>query len=407
MIIKTEFFISFILFIVIIILVGIFLNYRYPTTSPFKSAYYFLLRLKNPHDKMKKETMGFLTYWRSEDADIKNIQHNLLSEIIYFSLSVDKNGRIIRVINNETDPGWLNWKNQKIRDLVAKTQIMGGKFVVSIAMQKNNVIESFLKNSQAQKNLMNEVEQEIKKNRLDGINLDFEYSGSPEAKLRNQFTTFASDFTSKLRSVFPKIEITIDVYPLSIRKQRLVDIPKVEPYFDKFIIMAYDFYASYSDTTGPIAPISGYAQKKYIFDIETTYQDFVKYINVNKLVLGIPFYGYDWPVEKADEFMSKTLEQNDQNGYVEVLSYSRMRKDPKFNVPDHCKWDLLAQAPWCWYIDEKTNTARQAWFENTKSIESKFNYVNNKKFAGIAIWTLGYDRDYKDLWDIISSKFTQ
>ena len=73
--------------------------------------------------------------------------------------------------------------------------------------------------------------------------------------------------------------------------------------------------------------------------------------------MGIPYYGYDWPVEKADEFMSNTLDQNDQNGYVEVLSYSRMRKDPLFNSPDNCTWDELAQAPWCWHIDEKTNIA--------------------------------------------------
>lgn len=407
MAIINKIIISFILFLLIIIFIGVYLSYSYPTTSPLKSAYYFFLRLRNPHDKMKKETMGFLTYWRSEDADIKNIQHNLLSEIIYFNLSVDKDGHIVRVVNNETDPGWLLWKDQKIRDLIAKTQIMGGKFSLSLAMLRNNIIEPFLENPQAQQNLINEIGEEIKKNKLDAINLDFEYTGSPEAKLRDQFTAFAGDFTSKLRSAYPKIEITIDVYPLSIRKQRLIDIPKVEPFFDKFIIMTYDFYAMYSNTTGPIAPISGYAQKKYIFDIETTYEDFVKYVGLNKLILGIPYYGYDWPVETADKFMSRTLDQDDQNGYVEVLSYSRMRKEPRYNSPDNCKWDLLAQAPWCWYIDENTNIGRQAWFENTKSIEAKFNYVNNKNFSGLAIWALGYDRDYMDLWNMIKTKFTQ
>lgn len=355
---------------------------------------------------MKKETIGFLTYWRSEEYDIKNIQDNLLSEIIYFNLSVGKDGNIIRIVSNETDPGWLRWQSQKIRDLIAKTQIMGNKFTLSVSMLQNKTIESFLNNPQAQKNLLNETKQQIEKNKLDGINLDFEYAGSPSAELRYQFTTFAGNFSSSLKKEYPKIELSIDVFPLSIRKQRLVDIPKVKPYFDKFIIMAYDFYGTYSDTTGPIAPMSGFNQKKYIFDIENTYKDFSKYTSSNKLILGVPYYGYDWPVKNETEFMSKTLEQNDQNGYVEVLSYSRMRKDPKFNSTTNCKWDSLAQEPWCWYKDDKTNVARQAWFENNKSIEAKFNYVNAKKFAGIAIWTLGYDREFTDLWKMLQTKFT-
>ena len=124
------------------------------------------------------------------------------------------------------------------------------------------------------------------------------------------------------------------------------------------------------------------------------------------MILGIPYYGYDWPVEKGEEFMSKTLEQNDKNGYVEVLSYSRMKKDPKFNSKDQCMWDELAQEPWCWYFDKETQTARQAWFENDRSIEKKFSFVNEKNIGGIAIWLLGYDRDHQNLWSMIRSKFT-
>jgi GH18 family chitinase len=43
---------------------------------------------------------------------------------------------------------------------------------------------------------------------------------------------------------------------------------------------------------------------------------------------------------------------------------------------------------------------------DNKSIEVKFNFAKSNDLGGIAIWTLGYDKDYSDLWDLIKSKFT-
>lgn len=405
-VLKNKIFITLIVILIIISCIFEFLYYKYPTTSPFNSVYYYFLTITNPHVKMGKESIGFLTYWRSEDSDLKQIQSNLLSEIIYFSLSIDKDGNIIKVVNNETDPGWLKWQNSKIKDLIAKTQIMGGRFSLSVSMLKNSTLESFLNNKRAQDNLILEIKEQIAKNKLDGINLDFEYAGSPSADLKNKFTYFVKNFSANLKHEYPKIKLSIDVFPLAIRKERLIEIPKIKPYFDKIIIMGYDFYGTYSDVAGPIAPMRGYNEKKYIFDIENTYNDFSKYIKQDKLILGIPYYGYDWPVENETEFMSKTLEQNDENGYVETLSYSRMRKDKKFNSKINCKWDELAKEPWCWYLD-KNKIARQAWFENNKSIEIKFDFVNSKDLGGVALWTLGYDRDFIDLWDMLKIKYGQ
>lgn len=394
-------------FLILIIVSGLLLYLKYPTTSPFKSAFYLISHLLQPHKKLTQEAIGFLAYWRMDDEDIESIQFDTLSQIIYFSLSVGKDGHFIKVVNNQTDPGWLRWRGPKVRNLIARTQIMAGKFILSVAMQKNKTIESFLNNTTAQQNLIEDLKIEIRDAKIDGVNVDFEYAGDVDPKYRQKFTDFTNKLTSSLRREFPEIELSLDVFPLAVRKQRLVDVPKVSSYFDKVLIMAYDFYAAYSQTSGPIAPLSGYPQKKFLFDIQTAYEDFKKFVDSKKLILGIPYYGYDWPVENKTEYMSKTLEQNDQNGYVEVLSYSRMRKDPKFNSKTQCKWDSLAQEPWCWYVDDKTNAARQAWFENNQSIEAKFNFVKTKNLGGFAIWLLGYDRDYQDLWNMIDTKFTQ
>ena len=120
--------------------------------------------------------------------------------------------------------------------------------------------------------------------------------------------------------------------------------------------------------------------------------------------MGVPYYGWDWAVMDGRKIQSKTLPADDPNNYAAIISYGRMRenKDIKQN---QCQWDDYAKSRWCMYKDEK-NIDHQVWLEDNKSIEEKFNFVNKNKFHGIAIWTLGYDKQYPDLWNLIEKIFT-
>jgi spore germination protein YaaH len=381
-----------------------YLKRLYPTASPFKSLTYIVNAVKNPHAKMAKQTIGFFPYWRMDD--IKYIKFDLLSEIIFFSLTADENGNIIKIVGNETDPGWRWWKSETVKNLIAKTQISGGKFSLAIAMQKNDTLEVFLGSDVAQKNLILSVLEIVHESRLDGINLDFEYAGElSDESYRDKFTKFAVDFTSEFRKVSPETELSIDFYPFSVQKPRLFDIAKLSPLFDKVIVMSYDYYGVSSDVAGPVAPMGGYKEDKYYFDVSTTYSDYLTLVPKEKIIMGVPYYGWDYPVEVGDTPMSAVLSQSDENGYTSVMSYGRMRGNADIKA-ESCKWDDLAQMSWCFYQDLGTGKFHQIWIEDNKSIEVKFNFAKSNDLGGIAIWTLGYDKDYSDLWDLIKSKFT-
>jgi spore germination protein YaaH len=45
------------------------------------------------------------------------------------------------------------------------------------------------------------------------------------------------------------------------------------------------------------------------------------------------------------------------------------------------------------------------WYENNRSIAAKFAFARAHGFAGIAIWVLGYDSTYPDLWDLMRGSF--
>ena len=397
------------LLVITVVLTILYLYLKYPTTSPINSASYFINRLKQPHAHMQKDVVGFLPYWRLDDT--KYLRFDLVSEVFFFSLSVDENGQIIKIVDNETDPGWRWWSSPAIQNLIAKTQITGGKFGLTIAMQKNKTLESFLNNPSAQKTLTSNLIQIVESSKIDGLNLDFEYDGEPDDKYRSEFTNFAKELTSTFRTQSPKTELSIDFFPLSIEKPRLYDVASLAPLFDKVIVMSYDYYSGSSEVAGPVAPIFGYIaspsadQTSYFFDVNTTYNDYLKVVPKEKLIMGVPYYGWDYPVEDNTTILSKVLPQNDQNGYPEVISYGRARTNTNLKA-ENCQWDDTAKATWCAYTDSN-KIQREVWLEDNRSIEIKFDFAKTNNLGGIAIWTLGYDKDYPDLWNLIKNYFTK
>lgn len=381
-----------------------YLTLTYPTTPALDSTSYLITSFNRPHAKMSQEVIGFLPYWRMDD--IKYLQLDLISEVIYFSITAGSDGQFVKVVKNETDPGWRWWNNSDaIKDLIAKTQISGGKFSLTVAMQKNKDLESFLNNKEAQAILISNILSEVSTKHLDGINIDFEYDGTPEESLREKFVEFNQNLSAKFRKESPKTKLSIDMFPLSVRKPRLFDIVKLAPLFDRIIVMSYDFYASTSDIAGPVAPMNGFAEKKYLFDIATAFEDYLKLVPKEKLIMGVPYYGWDWPVEDGKTFMSQTLEGSDKNGFASIISYGRARTFEALKN-DQCQWDPEAKSRWCWYMDPETKVDHQVWLEDDQSIGAKYDFINAQDLAGAAIWTLGYDKQYPELWEMIRSKFT-
>lgn len=401
---RKKLFIAVVVTSVLIFISIFYLAKKYPTTSPLASAEYLTSDLTHQHRQLSKEVIGFLPYWRLDDT--KYLHFDLISEIFFFSLSADGTGNIIKVANGQIDPGWKWWQDSSIQNLIAKAQVNGDKFGLTISMQKNSTLESFLDNQAAQQILINNLIGEIRDKNLDAINLDFEYDGTPPDGYQGKFTDFATKFAHQFRAQSPGTELSIDFFPLSIRSPRLYDIPKLAPLFDKIIVMSYDYYSANSDLAGPAAPISGFAQGKYFFDVTTTYQDYLKVVPAAKIIMGVPYYGWDWPVRDGNTPLSRVLPQNDRDGYPAVLSYGRMRQDTDL-IPQNCSWDDLAKEEWCYYTDKTTNQDHQAWFENDKSIDIKYDFANSHNLSGVAIWTLGYDSSYPDLWNLLQSKFAK
>lgn len=371
-------------------------------TSPLKSAEYFAEHVIQPHSKLTKYVLGFLPYWELDQ--LQNIKPNDMSEINYFSFSVGSDGHIIKVVNNQTDPGWNGWEKQSTKDLLTKAQIMGAKVTVTIAAQDNSIIESILNSNTAQENLISDTITLIKKNNLNGVNVDFEYTGTPDDVYKQEFTYFSTKFSSQIKEQIPNATVSLSIMPLSGKETGLYDFPRLVPLYDHFIGMTYDYYGQNSSVAGPIAPLNGFKEGKYFYDVSTTYTDFLTYIPKTKTLMGIPFYGWEWAVENGSTIDSPTFPSNSPDSYAALISYARSREDNDLK-PSQCQWETYAEETWCWFTDKQSGIDHQAWIVDNRMIQTRLDYTNTQDFSGVAIWTLGLDKNYPDLWEEITKTF--
>lgn len=392
----------FLILIVLFLSAMVYFSQTYPVTPPLTAMEYFAEHLMQPHTQYKNYVIGFLPYWRL--SQLHAINPDTLSEINYFSLSVNPDGHIQTVTNGQTEPGWNGWIQQSTKNFLTKSQIMGTKVTVTISVQDNGRIQNILGNGTIQQNLITDILTQVKQRKLNGVNIDFEYSGVPGTALQQEFTYFSKNLQTALKQQNPATLVSVSVMPLSARDMDLYSFSQLKSIYDHFIVMSYDYYGQTAQIAGPVAPMNGFKQGVYFFDVATTYADFEKVLPENKIVMGIPTYGWEWAVQSGPTKNSTTYPPDSSSSYAAVISYARARNDSDL-LSHQCQWDTLSQETWCWFTDKQTGTDHQVWLVDNTMLTLRFTYAKQQNFAGIALWTLGLDQGYPDINTMLKTTF--
>lgn len=340
--------------------------------------------LVSHEQKVPKRIIGFLPYWQMGAIDRQKLI--VLDEAIYFGVTIDEEGSFVR--------------NQGLTRLASVPFAQFKQVSLAIALQDNEKIEIFLKNKNAQEQLYKNIEQLLTQYpKLSGINFDFEYSGIPGKDTVAQYAAFVQSFRQNLKKSRPESILSVDITADAMKKSRLYDVEKLADAADYIVLMGYDFFRPTSSVAGPVAPLTG--KELYEYDVTTAVFDFLTVVPKEKLILGVPYYGWDFPT--VDDVRGSFIEKRTDES-VALASYKRTRQliDGK-NVD--LRYDEESQTPWLVYHDPDTNGIRQVWFEDEKSLAKKYDLVNKEGLAGIAIWALGYDGLHPELWKLLEEKF--
>ncbi|EKD53038.1 MAG: glycosyl hydrolase-like protein [uncultured bacterium] len=351
-----------------------------------------------PALKSKRVVYGFFPYWNLKYADELNITS--LTHFAYFAVDLNPDGTINKANSKkEQEPGWNKLNSKSLGKLLYQSKLLGQKSVLTVTAMDPETISSLLENPQNSQAAIESIMSVYREKDFDDLNVDFEYVGEPNETTRNGYTDFVKNLKSACILENPDCHIDIDIFADSAEKYRLWDLPALNKVVDRFVIMAYDYYRKSSVQAGPVAPLTGKCKPGFLpagdcldQDIITHLSQFTKIIPSEKILLGIPFYGYEWQTASKD-YLAGTYPKTGA-----LATYARIQtlfSDPEISSLS-AKWSSTSLSPYLVY--EKNDQIFQVQFENAQSLEQKIKLVKSANLGGIAIWALGYETPYDDLW---------
>jgi spore germination protein YaaH len=364
----------------------------------------FLNPLVNPnaleplnHGKKGYEVFGFAPYWTFNKLD--NVDFNTLTTFAYFGIPVESTGDL-----DQTDTGYATFQSQHATEIFKKAHRYGTRVVLTITQMDNPTILAFLDNPAAQQNAINQTVQLVHDRGIDGVNVDFEYQGDPGYAYRDQFSTFIKDLTIAMHKKVPSSKVSVSVYATAAKDPKLDDIPTLAKNADDIFMMAYDFATAGSDTAMPTDPLYGYKQGKYWYDVSTAVEDFLKIMPAKKLILGVPYYGYNYPVY-SPQVNATTLPYWSASPLTQTYEIAENSVTEASNTKVISGWDDVGKVSYKAYYDSYNGTWRMIFLDDSRSLAYKYDFAKDKKLAGVGMWALGFDDGSSDLWAVLQQEF--
>lgn len=329
----------------------------------------------------KPQIVGFLPYWLLTKADKQYASS--ITTLTYFGLVVNGDGSLVKLTNpKEEEPGWTNLKGDTYSAFLADGKKNHLKQSLLVVSGDDDAIRAMLTQPEvAAKNLVSEAAPIMKDKGFTDLNLDIEtfMEGSPSSQM--QFTRFVRAVKDEL--VAGKLgTLTIDLIPIALVKPKLYDARALGAIADTVVLMTYDYHYLGSLTAGAVAPVGG-AGETLEFDVETALQEALKVIPKDKILLGIPLYGYEW------ETVGKAPESATIPGGGSTASTRRIADMMEKCATCTASLDPVAKEPYLIY--KENDYFHQIYYENEESMKEKILLAKKYELGGIALWALGYE----------------
>ena len=177
---------------------------------------------------------------------------------------------------------------------------------------------------------------------------------------------------------------------------------------DGIFMMGYDFAVSSSEIAMPTAPLGGYKEGKYWYDISTAVDDFLTVMPADKLILGTPWYGLNFEVYEPS-FKAETVSWYYLGRQGIIQTYNNVKEHVHPNRSDATAyktgWDDVGQVGWKAYYMPATDTWRMVYMDDPRSLGAKYDLAKEKGLLGVGIWAIGFEGNSTEMWDIIRQKF--
>jgi spore germination protein YaaH len=308
-----------------------------------------------------REDFAFAPYWSLAQAPTFTLTG--LSTLAYFSVGVNPNGTL-----EESGPGWNGYQSQALADLITRAHVANERVVLTIDDFGQDSLDALTSSPTAPATLAAQLIPVLQAKNLDGLNFDLEGAGSRD---QAGLTNLVSAVSGALRAANPHWQITMDTYASSAGDPGgFYNIPALAPFVDAFFVMAYEL--NLQGTQNAVSPLTSGA-----FSDLTVAQQYAAVVPANKVIMGTPFFGIDWPTNNG------TL-QAQPTGPAADIADSQVT-----GTTDPIYWDPVTDTGWTSY--QVGNQWHESFFEDPYSLYMVAQLATQHGLRGVGIWALGME----------------
>lgn len=227
----------------------------------------------------------------------------------------------------------------------------------------SDLAQSVLSSDAVQNLLLDNILRILKEKGYIGLNIDFEYVYPQDRQAYNNFVQKAAAILHPAGYI-----LTTSLAPKTSAGQRGLlyeahDYPVHGKTVDFVVLMTYEWGYTYGPAR-PVAPLNL---------VEQVIRYAVSVIPPEKILMGIPNYGYDWTLPFVRGTAAKPLTNP---GAVELAA----------RVGARILFDEKAQSPhFSYYSNGKRH---EVWFEDGRSINAKLRLADRYGLGGVSYWTV-------------------
>ena len=270
--------------------------------------------------------------------------------------------------------------------LIRKCYVNGVAPVLTLTNQRESggfsgdIAHAVIADEEVKTELIQNVMEYLDRRNYFGLNIDFEYVREED---RTLYTQFLLDFAAALRRVGYSFSVAL-APKISQEQSGLLytahDYGAVGSIADKVIIMTYEWGYTY----GPPMAVAPLPNVRAVLDYAVTE------IPAEKILLGVPNYGYDWPLPyRQGETRAESLSNEEA-----------VRRAIRYGA--EIQFDESAQAPWYRYT-APDGTGHEVWFEDARAQAAKLRLVAEYGFLGMGYWNIM--RPAPQTWLVLSSLY--
>ncbi|MCI9188932.1 MAG: LysM peptidoglycan-binding domain-containing protein [Lachnospiraceae bacterium] len=228
----------------------------------------------------------------------------------------------------------------------------------------NQLIHSVVNNAAYTDRLIQNLLETMSAKGYEGVDIDFEYILAED---RDAFSAFVGQVAETMRA--SGYHTSVALAPKTSADQAGLlyegkDYRALGEAADHVLLMTYEWGYTY----GPPMAVAPVNQVRRVVEYALT--EIPNY----KVDLGIPNYGYDWPLPFERGITKATTLSN--------VGAVRLAVEQGAEI----KFDNLAESPYFTYVSE--GTAHEVWFEDVRSLQAKFRLIQEYNLHGCGYWQI-------------------